>query len=815
MVDSSMDIVREISQLYELSLAVGGQHNLALSSEQFLRVYMRQMNTDFGALWIKKSFLDPKAPTHEFECLYHHPNRSISDTIIVLSPAVEKKIMKQSGWITDQCSWFQQPNANTTGLHGFMPIGDLGFLHIFFAPTNEAKASLTELHFKKIQKVLHKLALDWHSILNHANILTEQKARLEIQKEAEKLALVAEKTDNAILITDPLGRIEWGNQSFENLTGYTIQEVLGKKPGTFLQGPETSQETVSLISAHLRAHRSFRTELINYHKSGRPYWVELSVQPVYTSEGQLQYYIAVENNIDDRKQKEAELKEAWEKAEEGSRIKQEFLSVISHEIRTPLNAITGMTDLLRQTALTNSQKEYIQNIRLSSDNLKAIIDGIFDLSSIEAGKLSIQSIPFNLKQLLQNIISGNEFKAEEKGIGLFLKFDPRAEVSLIGDPVRLSQALLHLISNAIKFTSVGRINLELRLVSRMQNALVAEFIVEDTGKGISPHLQEKIFEEFTQEDSSHSRKYGGTGLGLSISKRLVELMGGELRLKSRVGQGTTVSFIIGFPLHEGQLEESFTETSPTSSTLIGKKILLVEDNAMNQFFARKLLEGWGMEVSLAENGHQAISKYQEKFFDLILMDIQMPEMDGIEATQVIRQSNKDIPIIALTALTLKGETDRLLELGFSDLLSKPFDAEVLFKKLIKLIVHARRFSLQMDNKQTKSKEALFSTHLLHQMMKDNPAQVQRMERLFMDQAESAVKEFAKGLLLHDWTMIAQEAHKIKASIDILQIHSLKRPIRLVESAARGQVSSDDLILNTEEIIRTLTAVCQQMSITSD
>lgn len=802
-----MDIVREISQLYELSLAIGGQLTLAQSSEQFLRVYMRQMNMDAGACWIRKTWIDPSAPTNQFVCLHDHPSRFVASETISISAEFEKKRTKTSGWTSKTCDWTP---AQFDGTHGFLPVGQIGFLQVYYAAENQALSSFSSIHFKKIEKVLEKLAHDWTSILNYTRVATEQSARLKLQKEAEKLALVAEKTDNAILITDPYGKIEWVNQGFERLTGYTSAEVIGKKPGSFLQGPETCMETVAEISAHLRKQLSFRTELLNYHKSGYSYWVEIAIQPVYSSSGILQYFIAIENNIDDRKQKEAELKEAWEKAQEGSRIKQEFLSVISHEIRTPLNAIAGMTDLLRQTSLSNQQLEYIQNIRLSSDNLKAIIDGIFDLSTLDAGELSIQSIPFNLKQMLQNIVLGNELKAEEKGVGLFLKFDPRAEVSLIGDPVRLSQVLLHLVSNAIKFTSAGRINLELRLVTRMQNALVVEFIVEDTGKGIPPHLQEKIFDEFTQEDSSHSRRYGGTGLGLSISKKLVQLMGGELRLQSRVGQGTKVSFIIGFPLHEGQIEETVAETPSASQVLTGKKILLVEDNAMNQFFARKLLEGWGIEVGLAENGIDAIAKFNQKYFDLILMDIQMPEMDGIEATRLIRQENKNIPIIALTALTIKGESDKLIQIGFTDLMSKPFEAEVLQKKLVHHLVHNRRYTLETEKPKEKNGQPLFSTHLLRQMMRENPEQVQRMEQLFMDQAESAVKEFAKGLLLHDWASIAQEAHKIKASIDILQIHTLKRPIRFLEGATRGDIPSDELILHTETIIRTLSEVSERM-----
>lgn len=803
-----MDIVREISQLYELSLAIGGQLTLTESSEQFLRVYMRQMNLDAGACWIRKNLLDPSAPINHFQRLHEQPPQFSTLETLPLPLDYEKNLAHLPGWIAESCTW---ANPSLDGLHGFLPIGSLGFLHVYYSSVNQAKASFSTLHFKKLEKVLQKLALDWNSILNHTRVITEQNARLALQKEAEKLALVAEKTDNAILITDPYGKIEWVNQGFVRLTGYTASEAIGKKPGSFLQGPDTSQDTVAEISAQLRAQKSFRTELVNYHKSGQPYWVEISIQPVYNTKGVLQYFIAIENNIDDRKQKEAELKEAWEKAQEGSRIKQEFLSVISHEIRTPLNAIAGMTDLLRQTHLTSQQAEFLQNIRLSSDNLKAIIDGIFDLSTLDAGELSIQSIPFNLKQMLQNIVLGNELKAEEKGVGLFLKFDPRAEVSLIGDPVRLSQVLLHLVSNAIKFTSIGRIQLELRLVTRMQNALVVEFIVEDTGKGIPSHLQEKIFDEFTQEDSSHSRRYGGTGVGLSISKKLVQLMGGELRLQSRVGHGTKVSFIIGFPLHEGQIDEIQVESQPPASqVLIGKKVLLVEDNAMNQFFARKLLEGWGIEVGLAENGIDAISKFNQRYFDLILMDIQMPEMDGLEATRRIRQENKIIPIIALTALTIKGESEKLLAAGFTDFMSKPFEAEVLQKKLLIHMVHNRRYALETEKSKATNGQPIFSTHLLRQMMKDNPEQVRRMELLFIDQAEKTIKEFAKGLLLQDWSAIAHEAHKIKASIDILQIHSLKRPIRALEAASRGDVSSDELIQHTTTIIRTLTDVTEQM-----
>ncbi|OYU92663.1 MAG: hypothetical protein CFE21_23075, partial [Bacteroidetes bacterium B1(2017)] len=306
--------------------------------------------------------------------------------------------------------------------------------------------------------------------------------------------------------------------------------------------------------------------------------------------------------------------------------------------------------------------------------------------------MNIQAIPFNLKKILQNIINSNEFKAEQKGLGLFLKLDPKVDSHLIGDGIRLSQVLLNLISNAIKFTISGKIELEIRVVSKMNNALVLEFIVEDTGKGIPDKMQKIIFDSFTQEDSSLGRKYGGTGLGLSISQKLVSLMGGELKLTSQENVGTKVSFILGFPIN--QEPTSLPEISTISdNVLIGKKILLVEDNTMNQFFAQKLLEGWGIKVDIANNGKEGVEMFGRKHYDCILMDIQMPEMDGFQATKIIRQENKYIPIIALTALSVEEEADNFKSAGMNDYITKPFEAEYLKKKLIEYMLVYQSYSI--------------------------------------------------------------------------------------------------------------------------
>ena len=545
---------------------------------------------------------------------------------------------------------------------------------------------------------------------------------------------------------------------------------------------------------------------MNYSKSGAKYWIELSIQPIYDENNVLINYIAVESDITDRKNKEVELNAAKEKAEEAGRVKQEFLSVVSHEIRTPLNGIIGMSNLLQKTQLSPQQSDYLNTIQVSTENLSLIINSILDFSKIESGKMSIQAIPFDLKKILQNLVNSNEFKAEQKGLGLFLKFDPKIEESLIGDGIRLSQVLLNLVSNAIKFTYQGKIEIEVRLVSRMSNALVLEFTVEDTGKGIPIEMQKVIFDSFTQEDSSFGRKYGGTGLGLSISQKLVSLMGGDLRLSSSENAGTKVSFVLGFPINQEPTLEKDTQ-KVSESLLIGKKVLVVEDNTMNQFFAQKLLEGWGMKVDIANNGKEGVEMFSKKHYDCILMDIQMPEMDGIQATKIIRKQNTYVPVIALTALLVREEVENFKAVGMNDYITKPFEAELLRKKLLQHLLAPQNYSISNPKVQVSVESDLYNNQLLNQMMKGNQVQVRQMEKLFTDQAEDIMKQMYESFEGENWREMGLLAHKIKASIDMLQINTLKQPIRLLENIEKRKLDKET-ILETFNLVKvTLQKVC--------
>jgi CheY-like chemotaxis protein/HPt (histidine-containing phosphotransfer) domain-containing protein len=421
----------------------------------------------------------------------------------------------------------------------------------------------------------------------------------------------------------------------------------------------------------------------------------------------------------------------------------------------------------------------------------------------------IQKIPFNLKKILQNIINSNEFKAEQKGIGLFLKFDEKLNVTLLGDSIRLSQVLLNLVSNAIKFTDEGQITLEARLVTKMNNALVVEFNVIDTGKGIAPEKQKLIFESFTQEDSSISRKYGGTGLGLSISKELVQLMGGDLRVKSELNTGSTFTFVVGFPISLEPLEEA-KQNNVSSNILVGKKILLVEDNAMNQFFAQKLLEGWGMKVDIAQNGKEGVEKFKSKFYDCILMDIQMPEIDGFQATKLIRTESSKVPIIALTALVIDEEIENFSKAGMNDYIAKPFVAEELLQKLIKHISNTQSYSIKPIKPKLAHEEKLYNNQLLIQMMKGNEVQIKQMESLFVKQSQDAITLLNNYRVSKNWKEVGLLAHKIKASIDMLQITSLKQPIRQLEALGREENESPEIQKLIDYTTEILINVCKEI-----
>ncbi|MGZ4054506.1 MAG: response regulator [Bacteroidia bacterium] len=535
------------------------------------------------------------------------------------------------------------------------------------------------------------------------------------EEEMEKLVLAATQSYNSVIIADSKGKIEWVNEGFTKLTGYTINEVLNTHGEVLRKGNEMDfSDQNNFYESVIKQKKPITYESKNFSKSGDEYWVITTITPILGNDGEVEKIIAIDSDISIRKKMEQELLnankiaedslmkgnkainqliKAQKELEDSVKIKEQFLANMSHEIRTPMNAIVGFTNIILKTDLTPEQKQYIEAVKTSGENLLVIINDILDFSKIQSGQFAFEQIELNISGLTSSILELMHQKLIEKNLKLSIKIDEKIPKILKGDPLRLHQILLNLVSNAIKFTQKGEVRIEIDMISENHDVSDVQFSVIDTGIGISSDKQFSIFNGFTQASNETTRKYGGTGLGLTIVKQLIELQGGTISVQSELGIGSVFTFNLkfkkAFSSDIAKNKAIDDRTIQEQENISGLKILLVEDNLLNQILAKKVLTDWNWEVEVAENGLIAIEKLKKSNFDVILMDIQMPEMDGYEATRTIRKmpdpAESETPIIAMTAHAMAGEADKCLKAGMDDYISKPFDTKVLHSKIIEAV----------------------------------------------------------------------------------------------------------------------------------
>jgi signal transduction histidine kinase/DNA-binding response OmpR family regulator len=654
------------------------------------------------------------------------------------------------------------------------------------------------------------------AVVTHMDITERKRAEQALRRSEANLA----KAQHLAM----LGSFEWLSKGDALIWSDELYRILGYQPGSV-----TPSRDLLLRHLHSADNQAFVGSLLDTARNGIPFERQFrfmrqdgveriglcQAEAEFDATGKLLRILGTIQDVTRQKLLERELVRAKEAAEAGSRVKSEFLANMSHEIRTPLNGILGMTELTLRTSLTREQREYLGMVKASADALATLVGDILDFSRIEAGKLEIERKDFRLREILREALRPMEMQAQAKGLGLALRIDPAVPDDLHGDAGRLRQVLLNLVSNAIKFTPRGDVAIDVRpsAASRTPSgqepgqAVELLFSVADTGIGIDAPLQERIFDIFTQGDSSLSRQYEGTGLGLAISRQLVELMGGAIWVESVIGQGATFNFTVALeraiapveakPESRVQARRPGQPDQPSQADpLRGLRVLLVEDNLVNQHYASILLRRQGCLITTAANGREALDKLAAEPFDLVLMDVQMPEMDGVKATRIIRNDPayagmRHVPIMAMTAHAMQGDRERFLESGMDEYVSKPIDQEELFKAMRAVLAQRRDAAAEPAHPvqsheagNTPEDDAVLDVRKTLDRLQGDSEFLGVLYKTFLEDAPNKLASLQQAITDQDYTKMVRESHAFQGAAGTVGAARLREVAGALESASR-------------------------------
>lgn len=605
------------------------------------------------------------------------------------------------------------------------------------------------------------------------------------------------------------GKITDVNKATVNITGMTLDELTGSDFKDYFTEPQKASEVYQKVFNKGAAANS---PLTIRHKDGKLTDV-LCNGSVYKNDiGNVLGVVIVARDVTYQKKIATELleaklfaEEAKIKAEDAVKSKQQFLSNMSHEIRTPMNAIIGFTKVVLKTDLSPKQKEYLEAIKTSGDALIVLINDILDLAKVDAGKMLFEKTAFKMSSSISSMLHLFEPKIQEKNLELVKQYDNNIPEVLLGDPVRLHQIILNLVSNAVKFTTSGKITVSVQLIAEDAETVTIEFAVTDTGIGIPADKISMIFENFQQAFIGTSRLYGGTGLGLAIVKQLVEAQNGNIHVASKLNQGSVFSFTLPFQKTNAKAEPEI-ELAEIDSKKENIRVLVVEDIDLNQLLMKTLLDDFGFENDIASNGKIAIEKLQNETYDIVLMDLQMPVMNGFEATEYIRNiMNSKTPIIALTADVTTVDLAKCKAVGMDDYVAKPVDEKLLYKKIISWAKKTTQLDEYKEEENTTAPKYI-NLDRINRLTKSNPALMMEMITLYLEQTPPLIDAMKKSLHNKDWSSLQAAAHKMIPSFSLMGISAdFENMAKQVQEYANRQLHDDDL----PHLVLQLETVCGQ------